>query len=287
MIDHFRIKMSCELPLEMYLDHSCDAITDFDVCDFNRYAEDDTYRDYFHHTTRKVLVKGKVKNTEESLSTYSEIIKDFNNTYYMLPHIVDGSEEEFYKSANSYCSRPVYPFYGTTLSSLNQDVQKALKTYKADTIFAVDSSLIAFNNSNNTVGYMNEKDIPYAPIRRAINRKIFLRNNQDVLKDRPLMLLGCESLVEFDDWYSTFDKSNIILLVSDQPLRCTLYGDMNYSNYEDGFCVGEKGIKVPSEYASFPELPKDWYDKSSEYIKSTKIKENFSTFRRRVHYWED
>jgi hypothetical protein len=284
LIDHFRIKMSSELPLEMYLDHSCDKITDFDICDFNRYASDDVYRDYFHHTDRKVLVKGKVEDNDESKGTYHEILKDFNNTYYMLP---EGMEEEFYSSANQYCSRPIYTLKGNILSELSRDVQKALKIYKADTIFAVSSETPAFNNDNNTVGYMNEKDIPYASIRRAINRKIFLRNNQEVLKNTPLMLLGCESLVEFDDWHSEFDKSNIILLVSDQPLRCSLYEDTNYSNYEDGFCMDESGIKIPSEYAKFPDLPENWYTKTSKYIEGTRVKENFLKFRRRVHYWED
>ena len=138
----------------------------------------------------------------------------------------------------------------------------------------------SFKNTNAEVGYFNEEDVPYEPLRMALNRKMFLKTYATVLKDRKIHLLGCKSLAEFDAWNSNFDKSNIVSLDTSHPVAMSLEGPCN--TYRWGFFNPEKGIKMAMHFYK----PSFLIDKNFEttYI-NVDLDDNVKYFQNYVKEW--
>ena len=278
MINPFHTKVVCELPLDFLKNNEC-SFMDCLVCDFHDFLNREGYKEFFQQTPKEVILKGEVEENE--LDKYWEVINSIPTLiYYYLP---EGFEKNIYKRGIPFKMLPILRVKGDTLTSLSMEIKKEIKDFP-QAIVAINSSEKAFDNKNNTVGYFNEKDIPVVTIRSALNRKMFMRGITIDCKNIKFILDDCESLIEFDDWASYYDNSNIIMVNSNQPLYCSLHLGANYSSYDDGFCTdGDR--KIASYYAKFPE-PENWKDKKASDFLNTKFLENFKEFKSKIHHWE-
>lgn len=281
MIEQFHTNIACELPLDV-LQTIGNPPVDCIVCDFQEFISNEKYKFFFQYTNRKIVLKGTPSKGEED--KYWETVNSiYNLIYYYIPFTEEKEIEAFYKRGIPPKALPIIFTSGKTLTELGMNIKSLHKKFP-QAVIAVKSTEEAFNNSNNTVGYFNKKDISYEPIRRAFNRKLFMKGAVTDSPDCKFALVDCESLLEFDEWSPFKDTTPIALVDTNQPLYCSLYLNTNYSNYEDGFCIDGE-VKVPSYYAKFPE-PENWRDMKAEDILNTKFLENFKDFRRKIHHWE-
>ncbi len=125
----------------------------------------------------------------------------------------------------------------------------------------------------------NSKDIKYDPLRQALNRKLFLGTWRHVLGNRKIHLLGCKSLAEFDDWWSTFPKENIVSLDTSHPVALTLEGPCHH--YHWGFFLLDDGTKMASHFYK----PSFLIDKHFEEKFDEDLLPNLEYFQNTVRRW--
>lgn len=247
------MRITHEFPLQFYLNGFAEAYTDYDYCLVHRYIENKEYRDYM----REQVNNGRIVYLDNSLyelgsswdsEEYARIIKDLNPTYYMLPDVFDDAEKniesqlDFYKRYSNLKSIPIAIPHAKDVITLGMATSELCLKLPSEAMIAIPFADNSFKNEKCLEGYFNPLDIPYEPLRQAINRKLFLKTASSVLKDRKIHLLGCKSLAEFDNWGSNFPKDNIVSLDTSHPVAMTLEDNFNY--YDWGFFTLDK-IKMP------------------------------------------
>ena len=285
------IRITHEFPLCYYLDGTAEKLTDYTYCLVHRYLENEDYRNYMKDQVKK----GRIVYLDNSLyelgaawdqEAYADVIRELKPTYYMLPDVFLGGEENklsqfgFLSSHRDLPSTPIAIPHSTSLIHLGMQLEEFCRELPPEVMIAIPFGDHSFENNNDETGYFNANDIPYTPLRQAQNRKMFLKTYADVLKNRQIHLLGCKSLAEFDDWNSNFDKSNIVSIDTSHPVAMTLEGPCN--NYEWGFFNPfRNGIKAPMHWYK----PEFLIDKHFEDKFDINLTDNVLYFQGYVRRW--
>lgn len=284
------IRITHEFPLHYYLDGTAERLTDYDYCLVHRYLDTPEYADYMKNAVKK----GRIVYLDNSLyelgsawkqEDYANVIRELNPTYYMLPDVFTGGNEnkksqyDFLAKYKDLPSIPIAIPHSTSLVSLGIQLNEFCRDLPAEAIIAIPFGDNSFKNRKDETGYFNSKDIPYEPLRMALNRKMFLKTYRETLKDRKIHLLGCKSLAEFDSWNSNFDKSNIVSLDTSHPVALTLEGPCN--TYKWGFFNPEKGIKMAMHFYK----PIFLIDKHFKINYNIDVTENVEYFQNYVKNW--
>lgn len=251
------IKITHEFPLCYYLDGTAEETTDYDYCLVHRYLENKAYHNYMKGQVKKgriVYLDNSLYELGEAWSKeeYANVIRDLKPTYYMLPDVfIRGDENKLsqYNFLATYKDLPSTPIaipHSTSLIGLGLQLQEFCKDLPPEVMIAIPFGDNSFKNTNREVGYFNEEDVSYEPLRMALNRKMFIKTNSHVLIDRKIHLLGCKSLAEFDLWNSNFNKSNIVSIDTSHPVALTLEGPCN--TYRWGFFNPDKNTKMPMHF---------------------------------------
>lgn len=284
------IKITHEFPLCYYLNGTAEKLTDYTYCLVHRYLENKDYRDYMKDQVRK----GRVVYLDNSLyelgtawdqEAYANVIRELEPTYYMLPDVFTGgdaniiSQFRFIASHMNLPSKPIAIPHSMSLIQLGLQLEEFCNKLPLNVMIAIPFGDNSFKNTNSEVGYFNEEDIPYEPLRQALNRKMFIKTYADILKDRKIHLLGCKSLAEFDNWNSNFNKANIVSLDTSHPVAMTLEGPCN--TYKWGFFNPEAGKKMAMHFYK----PIFLIDKNFETDYNIDLTENVEYFQNYVKAW--
>lgn len=237
-----------EFPLQFYLDGTAESSTGYDYCLAHRYLNNENYRSFMKRQVTKGRIVyldnslyelGKAWNSEE----YKDVIKDLNPTYYMLPDMFKNFEGNiksqftfYHKYGTTLNSKPIIIPHANSLSNPDDNLLLSISRLREcvpeGTMIAIPFADHSFENPDNSEDYFTRRDIPYIPLRQALNRKMFLSRHRFELANDKLHLLGCKSLAEFDIWDSDFDKNNIVSLDTSHPVAMTLE-DENHT-YSEG-----------------------------------------------------
>lgn len=284
------MKITHEFPLCYYLNGTAEKLTDYTYCLIHRYLDNKDYKRYM----KDQVAKGRIVYLDNSLyelglawnsEGYAKIIKELKPTYYMLPDVFSGglenknSQFDFLARYGNLPSNPIAIPHAKTLTELGMQTASFCKELPEDVMIAIPFGDSSFKNLNNEVGYFNKEDVPYEPLRMALNRKMFLKTNHFLLKNRKLHLLGCKSLAEFGSWNSNFNKENIVSLDTSHPVALTLEGPCNY--YKWGFFNPEKNIKMPMYFYKPTFLIDDNFEESY----NIDLTENVEYFQNYVKNW--
>lgn len=232
------IKVSHEFPLKYYLNGFASRYTDYDYILAHRYLSDEDYKNYAlsQRKVRPTFLDNSLYELREALTgdLYASIIEELKPNYYFLPDVFDSYIENIENQVSFYRNysyrfnqaRPVAICHGKTpediLNSFKEMDSILPDLEHAPIYFAIPmgSSAWSIDEGNPFTSNM----IPNESLRRALNRKMFIKNNCETLSRRKIHLLGCKSLKELDCWGNDFDKSFIVSIDTSLPVTMSFEG---------------------------------------------------------------
>lgn len=317
------MKISHEFPLQFYLNGVAESLTDYDYCLVHRYIENKEYKDYM----RGQVAKGRTVYLDNSLyelgkawndREYAKIIEELKPTCYMLPDVFNDceanikSQVEFYEKYKFLESTPIAIPHASSMTEMILATHKLCKVMSPEVMIAIPFADKSFKNDQRLSGrYFKPEDVPYIPLRQALNRKVFLEVMASELKTRKVHLLGCKSLEEFSLWKSlkSYDKSFVVSVDTSHPVAMTLetketallrntYEGISEGDYltgtftsttraQDFEGVEAKEIKMPmSVYKPIYLIDKHFEDHFDMTNVLPRLNKNVEYFREKIREWE-
>ena len=278
------ILITHEFPNDFYQTGYAETHTDFDYCLIHRYLDTPSYAEYMRNAVKKgrtvyldngVYELGKAFNWED----YVKVIKELRPTYYILPDVFNQVEDNIDSQITFYNryyedileeagSLPIAIPHGLTLDSLKFSIKIFDNILDKKAIIAIPFGSAAFEKD----GIYSEKDIPYIPVRQAMNRKSFVIDMLQEFPNRKYHLLGCKSICEFDNWDDEISKENIVSIDTSIPVALSFEGlKFKYSHFYKPLFLIDKNFNM------------DQPDEST----ITLINKNIKTFKRHVNMWHN
>ena len=252
-------------------------------CDARRYKSDIKYRQYFQDKSNVIL--GFDPNSPYVESEYEEIIYQLAPKYYFLPYM-DNMEKQLDFHRKGFKTTPIATPTGRGLMDILASIRYLDHHLPKEALISIPCNLPMLENNQGDVGYFTERDIPYQPLRMAVNRKLLLKDIASLMiqLDRKACLFGCFTVAEFDDWGSNFDKSFITNLITSHPITMTLEGPCNH--YTWGFFIDKKKLMPMKHYCPNVSI-NQFCAMDPEEISLKQLAENINYFTKIVQRWSN
>lgn len=234
-----KIKISCELPLDMLSDNY--NLNDYDLVLFHLYISNESYRRYYQsmrvvHPNRVMILDNSayefyIKGETLDLKKYKSIIEELNPTYYILPDkLMDQKEtlrivkEFFEKYSPNTKSKPMGVVQGYT----EGEMIECIYTYR--TKFPnIDSLCLPFHNSF-------FKEYPRDSQLQNEFADIYNLDTIDDLTEDMYYAMGRINFIHNN--HALLDDFDYVhLLGSHCPFESSFYGDSRINSIDTGYPV--------------------------------------------------